>query len=87
MVPATQRTFFQRNKATKTYADFRRCGLSVGSGPVEAACKTITKARLCRSGTRWSREGGQRILDLRTYAKSSRWTAFWKQRKEIRFAV
>ena len=84
---ATQRTFFKRNKAKMTYADFRRRGLPIGSGPVEAACKTLVKTRLCRSGMRWSREGGQRILDLRTYAKSNRWRPFWNQYKELRYAV
>jgi hypothetical protein len=84
---ATQRTFFQRNKAKMTYADFRRRGLPIGSGPVEAACKTLVKTRLGRSGMRWSREGGQRILDLRTYAKSNRWNPFWQQYKELRYAV
>jgi len=72
-----QRTFFKRNQAKMTYADFRRRGLPIGSGPVEAACKTLVKTRLCRSGMRWTRKGGQRILDLRTYVKSNRWDAFW----------
>lgn len=84
---AVQRTFFKRNKAKMTYADFRRRGLPIGSGPVEAACKTLVKARLCRSGMRWSQAGGQRILDLRTYVKSNRWNAFWKQYKELKCAV
>ncbi len=84
---AKQRTFFRRNKAKMTYADFRRRGLPIGSGPVEAACKSLVKTRLCRSGMRWSRPGGQRILDLRTYVKSNRWDAFWEQYKELRFAV
>jgi len=74
-----QRTFFKRNQAKMTYADFRRRGLPIGSGPVEAACKTLVKTRLCRSGMRWSRKGGQRILDLRTYVKSNRWDAFWNE--------
>ena len=67
---SVQQTFFERNQARMTYADFRRRGLPIGSGPVEAACKTIVKTRLCRSGMRWSRKGGQRIIDLRTYVKS-----------------
>jgi len=78
----TQRTFFQRNKKRMTYAAFRRQGLPIGSGPVEAACKTLVKTRLCRSGMRWSWPGGQRILQLRTYVKSERWDAFWKQYKQ-----
>lgn len=80
---AAQHTFFQHNQARMTYADFRRRGLPIGSGPVEAACKTIVKTRLCRSGMRWSRKGGQRILDLRTYAKSNRWDAFWNEYKML----
>jgi hypothetical protein len=80
---ATQRTFFERNQSKMTYAYFRRRGLPIGSGPVEAACKTLVKTRLCRSGMRWSRKGGQRILDLRTYVKSNRWNAFWKHYNEL----
>jgi hypothetical protein len=79
----TQRTFFLRNQAKMTYADFRRRGLPIGSGPVEAACKTLVKARLCRSGMRWTHRGGQRILDLRTYVKSNRWEAFWDEYRQL----
>ena len=78
----TQRTFFQRNKKRMNYAAFRQQGLPIGSGPVEAACKTLVKTRLCRSGMRWSWPGGQRVLQLRTYVKSDRWEAFWKQYKQ-----
>ena len=76
-----QRTFFQRNKGRMNYAAFRRLGLPIGSGPVEAACKTLVKTRLGRSGMRWSWPGGQRVLQLRTYVKSDRWDAFWEQYK------
>lgn len=78
-----QRTFFKRNQAKMTYADFRRRGLPIGSGPVEAACKTLVKTRLCRSGMRWTRKGGQRILDLRTYVKSNRWDTFWNEYRKL----
>lgn len=67
---ATERTFFQRNKHRMSYASFRRRGLAIGSGPVEAACKTIVKTRMYRSGMRWSREGGQRIVAFPCYVKS-----------------
>ena len=78
-----QRTFFRRNKKRMTYADFRRRGLPIGSGPVEAACKTLVKTRMCRSGMRWSRGGGEHILDLRTYIKSNRWDTAWVKIKEL----
>ena len=59
------------------YATYRAQGLPIGSGPVEAACKTIVKHRLKRSGMRWSREGGQQILNLRVPLQSKCWDAFW----------
>ena len=74
-----ERTFFMRNKDRMSYADFLARGLPIGSGPVEAACKSIVKTRLCRSGMRWSRKGGQHILHLRCFVKSNRWDVFWKQ--------
>jgi len=78
-----QRTFFMRNKHRMTYADFRRRGLPIGSGVVEAACKSLVKARLCRSGMRWTRKGGQHILHLRTHIKSGRWDTFWNAYKQL----
>jgi len=84
---AAQRRYFRRNSRGMTYASFRRRGLPIGSGPVEAACKTLVKTRLCRSGMRWTREGGQRILDLRTYVKSNRWQPFWNQYKQTNIAA
>ena len=83
----TQRTYFARNKHRMTYAVFRKRGLPIGSGPVEAACKSIVKCRLCRSGMRWSSAGGQRILDLRAYVKSNRWDAFWNEYKQATIAL
>jgi len=79
-----EQTFFQRNQHRMTYADFLRRGLPIGSGPVEAACKSVVKNRMCRSGMRWSREGGQKILTLRAHAKADRWESFWKNYKELK---
>lgn len=78
-----ERTFFKRNKHRMIYADFLARGLPIGSGPVEAACKSIVKNRLCRSGMRWHREGGQRVLHLRCFVKSKRWDEFWKHYSQL----
>ena len=59
------------------YAEFAEMGLPIGSGNVESAAKNIVQARLKRSGMRWSRDGGQHVLDLRTYLKSGRWEIMW----------
>jgi hypothetical protein len=78
-----QRTFFLRNKHRMNYAEFRRRGLPIGSGPVEAACKTLVKTRMCRSGMRWTRQGGEHILDIRTYVKSDRWDSAWPKIEKL----
>jgi len=84
---AQERTFFRRNKDRMCYADFMVRGLPIGSAPVEAACKSIVKTRLCRSGMRWSRQGGQRILYLRCFVKSNRWNEFWKHYIQLKLSA
>ena len=73
----SERGYFRNNQARMDYAGYRAAGLPIGSGPVEAACKTIVGQRLKRSGMRWTRAGGQHILNLRVPLQSKRWDAFW----------
>ncbi|MDX9975726.1 MAG: hypothetical protein RBU21_22285 [FCB group bacterium] len=82
-----QRTFFRRNGCRMPYATFRTNGWPIGSGPIEAACKTLVKTRMCRSGMRWTRSGGQHILNLRTYVKSNRWSQAWQHIKQLENAA
>lgn len=71
--------YFRNHADLMRYARFRRNGWPIGSGPVEAACKTLIKQRFCGSGMRWTPTGGQTILDIRSLIKSNRWDAFWEQ--------
>lgn len=82
-----QRTYFKHNGKRMCYATFRARGWPIGSGPIEAACKTLIKTRLCRSGMRWTRPGGQNILNLRTYVKSKRWDRAWQHIKQLDHAI
>lgn len=68
---------FTRNRDRMRYFEFLCRGLPIGSGPVEAACKTLVGARLKRSGMRWTHPGGQRVLHLRAHYLSNRWDTFW----------
>ncbi len=52
-------------------------GATYRQRPVESAAKNIAQARLKRSGIRWSRSGGQHVLNLLTYLKSTRWDVMW----------
>lgn len=72
-----QLQYFINNEKRMRYASFRQNGLPIGSGPVEASCKTIVKARLCCSGMRWSRQRAQHILRIRTTIRNNRWDVAW----------
>lgn len=71
--------YYGRNRERMRYAEFRARGLPIGSGVVEAACKCIVNSRLKRSGMRWTREGGQHVLNLRVRVQSGEWDAFWNE--------
>lgn len=79
--------YFARNRERMRYAEFRDRGLPIGSGVVEAACKTIVGARMKRSGMRWSLEGGQHVLNLRTRTRSGEWPSFWSAYQQMRTAA
>jgi len=73
-------SYFQNNRARMRYAEFRRQGLFVGSGVIEAGCKTIVGQRLKQSGMRWSLRGANAIIALRCAQLSGRWEEFWEMR-------
>jgi hypothetical protein len=59
------------------YADLQARNLPIGSGVVEAACKTLVSQRLKRAGMRWRPEGGQAILTFRALCQSARFEHAW----------
>jgi hypothetical protein len=63
--------YFQNNAPRMRYHWFRQCGLFVGSGVVEASCKTIVGQRLKQSGMHWTVNGADAIIALRCREASS----------------
>ena len=84
----TQLTYFCNQKHRMHYAEYIRQGLPIGSGVVEAACKTLVTQRMKQSGMMWSQTGGQAILTLRSLIQSDRWKPAWELlRAEFRKTV
>ena len=68
-------TYFENQAARMDYIEYRNKNLPIGSGVVEAACKTLVTSRMKRSGMLWSQEGGQAVLNVRAWTGSGRFDA------------
>lgn len=69
--------YFRKNKHRMQYAEWKRAGFMIGSGVVEAACKTLVAQRLKLSGMRWGTLGAQAILTMRGWDQSERFDKAW----------
>jgi len=76
----TEADYFHRNALRMRYPKFRGLGLFVGSGVVEAGCKTVIGCRLKQSGMFWSTKGANSILALRCCRLNRRFEDFWASR-------
>ncbi len=74
---ATQIKYLAKRKELTKYKELLDAKLPIGSGIVEAACKTLASERLKRSGMRWGDDGCQGILTLRSLIQSDRWESGW----------
>lgn len=74
---ATELSYFRKNRKRMQYAEWKKAGYMIGSGIVEAACKTLVAQRLKLSGMRWSSNGAQAILTMRGWDQSDRFDEAW----------
>ena len=74
--------YFVDNVQRMQYGSFRKQGLFIGSGVIEAGCKTVIGGRCKHSGMFWGKPGVEHILALRCINASDRNGDFWKHRLE-----
>jgi hypothetical protein len=72
--------YFVNNIQRMQYGTFRAQGFFIGSGVIEAGCKTVIGARCKQSGMFWGKPGAENILALRCIHSSRRLNEFWKYR-------
>jgi hypothetical protein len=77
----TEADYFARNAERMRYPQFRRRHLFVGSGVIEAGCKTVVASRLKRSGMFWTVRGANAILALRCACLNGRFEDYWEDRR------
>ena len=68
------------------YGTFRAAGYFIGSGVVEAGCKTVIGSRCKQSGMFWSEPGAENILAFRCIHSRRRLEQFWKHRLNVKTA-
>ena len=82
-VPDKAVDYFTANIARMRYPVFRAQGMHVGSGIAEAACKTVVDTHAKRTGMRWTPEGVDAVLSLRTAQLNHTYDLFWEQQSHL----
>jgi hypothetical protein len=73
--------YFRKNENRMRYGWFRKRGLFIGSGVVEAGCKSVIGKRLKQSGMHWSVRGANAIIALRCSLESGYFADYWASRQ------
>ena len=82
-IPEIEAEYFLSNAERMRYPTFRAKGMHIGSGIAEAACKTVVSTRAKRSGMRWTPEGLDAVLALRTSVLNQSYDLFWDHSRPL----
>ena len=83
-----QIAYFESNTNRMRYSEYLARGLFIGSGVIEAGCKTVIGLRLKQSGMFWGVTGAKNILDIRSLMENRQFALFWeKYRKPLPIAA
>lgn len=74
-------SYFQTHASRMKYRTYRRKGYFIGSGVVEAGCKTVVCQRAKQSGMFWTVPGAQNVLGIRCLVMGNSFDDYWEYRK------
>ena len=70
--------YFENHRKWMKYDEYLRLGYPIGTGVVESSCGHTVKKRMEGTGRRWSIEGAEATLLLRSIYTSNDWEAYWQ---------
>jgi hypothetical protein len=82
-IPEQALGYFTTNAERMRYPAFRAQGMHVGSGIAEAACKRVVTTRFKQTGMRWTPDGLDAILPLRTAKLNRTYNQFWEAQSQL----
>ena len=74
---------FENHRSWMQYDEYLEAGYPIGTGVVESSCAHVVKNRMEGTGRRWSIEGAEAILLLRSVYTSGDWNAYWEGHRDI----
>jgi hypothetical protein len=69
--------YLDNNRTRMHYDHYLKAGFPIGSGAVESSCKQLVVTRMEGSGMRWSMNGAQAMLKLRSVYLNGDWQRYW----------
>ena len=75
--------YFVHNVERMRYGAIRKQGFFIGSGVVEAGCRSVIGVRCKQSGMFWTEEGANAVMDLRSINAGCRLKNFWQMRHVV----
>jgi len=78
--------YFEHNIERMQYGTFRKNGWFIGSGVVEAGCRSVIGQRCKQSGMFWTEKGARAVMALRCINAGGRIQSFWNARHSKRAA-
>jgi hypothetical protein len=78
--------YFENNTHRMRYDQYLQAGYPIASGVIEGACRHVIKDRMEHGGMRWTLEGAEAMLHVRSVSASSEWETFgrWRQAEEAK---